>query len=275
MPFESMTIAPFDVGVDREERLGDEAVDRGRVDQRAATAAEHVRDRVPAAVDAALDVDVEGPVDDLVGHLVEHAREVDAGVVEGDVQPAPALDGVVGVRPSPAAASETSAADRERLLADVRRRRLDRVAVDVDARDPGALLGEADRGGPSDPGPAPVTMRTLPASRSPIAPSSSATRVAACARHAVDIDPGAVLTARIRERSRGGRDRSAIVVARKEGFGGWPHRPRERIQDTRAASPAGVCPGAPPGDEDVLELRGLVHDHLDPVGLPDAVRVRA
>ena len=45
-------------------------------------------------------------------------------------------------------------------------------------------------------------------------------------------------------------------------------------QRHRTTARARVRPGAAERDEDLLQLRGLVHDHLDPVGLPDAVRLR-
>jgi hypothetical protein len=58
-----------------------------------------VRDGVATPVHRARDVDVQGAVDDLVRDLVEDAGEVDAGIVEGDVDPAPALRGAVRVGP--------------------------------------------------------------------------------------------------------------------------------------------------------------------------------
>jgi hypothetical protein len=136
--------------VDRQEGLGDEAVDGAGVDQRAATTAEHVRDRVAAAVDTALDVDVERPVDDLVRDLVEDARDVDAGIVEYDVEAAPTLDGGVRVGLDLARVRDVRR-NGDGRVPDAGRRLLDRVPADVDAGHPGALLGEPDRRGPADP----------------------------------------------------------------------------------------------------------------------------
>src|SRR5262249_39078567 len=68
------------------------------------------------------------------------------------IQAAPAGDRAVGVRLDLRAVRHVGR-HRVRLVADLARDVLDRVAVHVDARDPRALLREPDRARAADPGP--------------------------------------------------------------------------------------------------------------------------
>jgi hypothetical protein len=93
----------------------------------------------------------ERAVDDLVGRLVKDPGQVDAGVVENDVQPAPALDRGVGVGAHLLGVGDVGGHGK-RGVADLVRRHGGRLAVDVNAGDPGALLDEPDGGGLADAG---------------------------------------------------------------------------------------------------------------------------
>src|SRR4029077_11548936 len=57
--------------------------------------------------------------------------------------------------------------------------------------------------------------------------------------------------------------RSVVQEDLDDGFG------VDGLARRRAATRPGLRPGTPAGDEDVLQLRRVVHDHLDPVRLPD------
>src|SRR5512141_81579 len=125
------------------------------------------------------------------------------------------------------------------------------------------------------PEPAPVTMVTLPASRSPIAVAPPPSQSRPTLRHGIDTGPHdrAYCANQRADRVEG------EIVARSD-------RRRRRVsEDGRTAhgnslpghgtsAPAGVRPRAPARDEDVLQLRGLVHDHLDPVGMSHPVLLR-
>src|SRR5512140_274788 len=118
------------------------------------------------------------------------------------------------------------------------------------------------------PDPAPVTMATLPASRSPTAfllgrargirgRCPSALRYSFLTRGV----PGLVIHGRPNRNLRRRVPQDGFRVESNAGIAG-----------RRAPAPAGVRAGTPAGDEDILQLRRLVHDHLHPVGLSHAVR---
>jgi hypothetical protein len=142
--------------VDRQEGLADQAVHAGDVHDRAAAVRPHHRDRGQAAVHHALEVDREGAVDGLVGDRAQPLRgllladrpqragQVDAGVVDQDVERAPPVDRGLDGRFDLGALGHVHAlggrftAGRDDPLGGLGGGAL----VDVDAQDAAALLAE-------------------------------------------------------------------------------------------------------------------------------------
>src|SRR3979409_1417122 len=68
-------------------------------------------------------------------------------------------------------------------------------------------------------------------------------------------------------------DRWAVVEGVR-GREGLRHERAGQGFGHRSTPPDGLRAGAPAQDERLLQLRGLLHDHLDPVGLSDPVLLR-